>query len=194
MKITKAQLRQIIKEELGNLVGETKPEEVGLKPDAWEGGENLVEPMDLADILFGTKTVSAVEDKPGITESTGRGVSMSPADRALGLYAANSTVYGITDALEKGDDNESPTRIDAAINELHYEILGNAQADGMDWDDAFSMSVEAVLKAVKEAAAAIAAKPAKEVEERAKESARDYLDTFVKGAVDPSILKLYGLA
>jgi hypothetical protein len=151
MKITKAQLRQIIKEELGNLVGETRPEEVGLKPDAWEGGENLVEPMDLTDILFGTKTVSAVEDKPGITESTGRGVSMSPADRALGLYAANSTVYGITDALEKGDDNESPTRIDAAINELHYEILGNAQADGMDWDDAFDMAMAAVLKAMAEA-------------------------------------------
>lgn len=135
MKITKAQLRQIIKEELGNLVGETRPEEVGLKPDAWEGGENLVEPMDLTDILFGTKTVSAVEDKPGITESTGRGVSMSPADRALGLYAANSTVYGITDA----------------INELHSEILSNAQADGMDWDDAFDMAMAAVLKAMAEA-------------------------------------------
>ena len=135
MKITKAQLRQIIKEELGNLVGETRPEEVGLKPDAWEGGENLVEPMDLTDILFGTKTVSAVEDKPGITESTGRGVSMSPADRALGLYAANSTVYGITDA----------------INELHSEILSNAQADGMDWDDAFDMARKAVLKVIAEA-------------------------------------------
>jgi hypothetical protein len=194
MKITKAQLRQIIKEELGNLVGETKPEEVGLKPDAWEGGENLVEPMDLADILFGTKTVSAVEDKPGITESTGRGVSMLPADRALGLYAANSTVYGITDALEKGYDNESPTRIEDAINELHYEILDNAQADGMDWDDAFSMSVEAVLMAVEEAMAKVATKATKKVEEKAKESARDYLDTFVKGAVDPSILELYGLA
>lgn len=135
MKITKSKLRQIIKEELGNLVGETRPEEVGLKPDAWEGGENLVEPMDLTDILFGTKTVSAVEDKPGITESTGRGVSMSPADRALGLYAANSTVYGITDA----------------INELHSEILSNAQADGMDPDDAFDMAMAAVLKAMAEA-------------------------------------------
>ena len=135
MKITKAQLRQIIKEELGNLVGETRPEEVGLKPDAWEGGENLVEPMDLTDILFGTKTVSAVEDKPGITESTGRGVSMSPADRALGLYAANSTVYGVTDA----------------INELHSEIHSNALADGMDPDDAFDMAMAAVLKVIAEA-------------------------------------------
>lgn len=135
MKITKAQLRQIIKEELGNLVGETKPEEVGLKPDAWEGGENLVEPMDLSDILFGTKTVSAVEDKPGITESTGIGVSMSPADRALGLYAANSTVYGVTDA----------------INELHSEIHSNALADGMDPDDAFDMARKAVLKVIAEA-------------------------------------------
>ena len=192
MKITKSQLRQIIKEELGNLVGETKPEEVGLKPDAWEGGENLVEPMDLADILFGTKAVSAVEDKPGVTES--RAVSMSPADRALGLYAANSTVYGITDALERGDDNMSPSRIEDAIYELHYEILSNAQADGMDENDAFDMSVQAVLKAVEEATAKLAAKAAEKVEERAKESVSDYLGTFVKGAVDPSILELYGLA
>ena len=194
MKLTKSQLRQIIKEELGNLVGETRPEEVGLKPDAWEGGENLVEPMDLTDILFGTKTVSAVEDKPGITESTGRGVSMSPADRALGLYAANSTVYGITDALERGDDNQSPTRIEDAINELHYEILENAQADGMDWDDALSMAMAAVLKVVEEATASLAAKAAKEVEEKTEEHIRDYLGSFVKSAVDPSILKLYGLA
>jgi hypothetical protein len=64
----------------------------------------------------------------------------------------------------------------------------------MDWDDAFSMSVEAVLMAVEEAMAKVATKATKKVEDRAKESARDYLDSFVKGAVDPSILELYGLA
>ena len=88
----------------------------------------------------------------------------------------------------------SPSRIEDAIYELHYEILSNAQADGMDENDAFDMSVQAVLKAVEEATAKLAAKAAEKVEERAKESVSDYLGTFVKGAVDPSILELYGLA
>jgi hypothetical protein len=68
VKLTEAQLRRIIKEESGNLVGETRPEKVSLKPDAWEGGENLDEPLDLAKILFGLDTLDATEDKAPVVK------------------------------------------------------------------------------------------------------------------------------
>jgi|MDSV01.1.fsa_nt_gb hypothetical protein len=50
MKVSVNTLRRIIKEELGNMLDHEHVDEVEPEEDAWDGGDNLVHPVDYEDI------------------------------------------------------------------------------------------------------------------------------------------------
>ena len=50
MKVSVNTLRRIIKEELGNILDHESPDDVQPEEGAWDGGDNLVHPVDYEDI------------------------------------------------------------------------------------------------------------------------------------------------
>ncbi len=68
LKISKKQLRRIIKEEFDNMLSEPTPEDVVPVEDAWAGGEDLVMPIDHSE-AGGSEPVTSFPETLDIVDS-----------------------------------------------------------------------------------------------------------------------------
>jgi hypothetical protein len=68
MRITKRQLRRIIKEELENILDYKHADEIEPEEEAWAGGDNLVDPIDFQEIATGDAVEPGIEIAPVVSE------------------------------------------------------------------------------------------------------------------------------
>ena len=67
MKITKRQLRRLIREELEDILDQENPADVEAVEDAWAGGDDLVEPIDHSE-AGGSQSIASYEDQMPISD------------------------------------------------------------------------------------------------------------------------------
>jgi hypothetical protein len=80
MKVKMSMLRQLIQEEIGNILDYEHADDVEAEENAWEGGENLVHPVDYEEIAA-----------PDLTEDYG--ASSAPIDGNGDGYLTPEELY-----------------------------------------------------------------------------------------------------
>ena len=71
MKVKVSTLRRLIKEELENILDHENADEVEPEEDAWDGGDNLVQPMDYQEITTGDPVEPGIEIAQVVVEDFG---------------------------------------------------------------------------------------------------------------------------
>lgn len=126
MKITRAALRQIIREQTDEDHAE-KPEDVETVEGAWGGGENLNHDLDHSKISTGESNIAA----PEVLE-----LVVAEVRRRLREEAKTTKKYDDSKHL-KGDQDELPDQLQKGIIDKALEEVDGADHDGsmMDLED-----------------------------------------------------------